>query len=155
MKLYLVQHAESKRREEDPSRPLSEKGWSDIRKVAKYAEKHLDIEVSQIIHSGKLRAKQTAEVLAEYLQPTNGLRAAESLEPLAEPNVWKNRLDEITEDIMIVGHLPHLGKLAGHLLTEDEGKDVVTFRNGGIVCLDREESGRWSVQWVVTPEIIP
>jgi len=69
MKLYLVQHAESKRREEDPSRPLSEKRWSDIRKVAKYAEKHLDIEVSQIIYSGKLRAKQTTEVLAEYLQP--------------------------------------------------------------------------------------
>jgi len=118
MKLYLVQHAESKRREEDPSRPLSEKGWSDIRKVAKYAEKHLHIEVRQIIHSGKLRAKQTAEVLAEHLHPTN-MTAADGLELLVDPKVWKNRLDEITEDILIVGHLPHLGKLAGHLLTED------------------------------------
>ena len=56
MKLYLVQHAESKRKEEDPSRPLSEKGWEDIRKMAKYAEKYLHIQVNQIFHSGKLRA---------------------------------------------------------------------------------------------------
>ena len=56
MKLYLVQHAESKRKEGDPSRPLSEKGREDIRKMAKYAEKYLHIQVKQIFHSGKLRA---------------------------------------------------------------------------------------------------
>lgn len=155
MKLYLVQHAESKRKEEDPSRPLSERGRGDIQKVAKYAAEYLSIQVNQIVHSGKLRAKQTAEVLAEHLHPANGVIAAEGLEPLADPKVWKNRLAETTEDIMIVGHLPHLGKLAGHLLTGDESKDVLTFRMGGITRLEREESGRWTIQWLITPETIP
>lgn len=154
MKLYLVQHAESKLKEEDPSRPLSEKGWEDIRKMAKYAEKYLRIQVKQIVHSGKLRAKETAEVLAEHLHSVKELMATEGLEPLADSKVWKNRLDEATEDIMVVGHLPHLGKLAAHLLTGDESKEVVAFRMGGIVCLERDESGRWAVQWMITPEII-
>jgi phosphohistidine phosphatase len=155
MRLYLVQHAESKRKEEDPSRPLSERGWEDIRRVAKYAEKYLRIRVDQIVHSSKLRARQTAEVLGEHLHPTRGVKVAEGLEPLADPKIWKNRLAEITEDTMIVGHLPHLSKLAGYLLTGDEGKEVVAFRMGGIVCLERDESGRWAVQWMINPEIIP
>lgn len=155
MRLYLVQHAESKRGEEDPLRPLSERGWKDIRKVAKYAEEYLHIQVNQIVHSSKLRAKQTAEVLAEHLHPAKGVMAAESLEPLADPKVWGNCLAETTEDIMIVGHLPHLGKLAGYLLSRDESREVVAFRMGGITCLERDESGRWTVQWIITPEMIP
>lgn len=155
MKLYLVQHAESKRKEEDPSRPLSERGREDIQKVAKYAEEYLSIQVNRIIHSGKLRAKQTAEVLADHLHPAKGVMAAEDIEPLADPKVWKNRLAETTEDIMVVGHLPHLGKLAGYLLTGDAGKDVLTFRMGGITRLERDESGRWTIQWMITPETIP
>lgn len=155
MKLYLVQHADSKRKEEDPSRPLSERGWKNIRKMARYAEKYLRIQVTQIVHSGKLRAKQTAEVLAEHLHPAKEVVAAEDLEPLADPKLWKNCLAETTEDIMIVGHLPHLSKLAGHLLTGDESKEVVAFRMGGIVCLQKDEDGRWTVQWIITPERIP
>lgn len=155
MKLYLVQHADSKRKEEDPSRPLSERGWKNIRKMARYAEKYLRIQVTQIVHSGKLRAKQTAEVLAEHLHPAKEVVAAEDLEPLADPKLWKNCLAETTEDIMIVGHLPHLSKLAGHLLTGDESKEVVAFRMGGIACLQKDEDGRWTVQWIITPERIP
>ncbi len=155
MRLYLVQHAEAKRKEEDPSRPLSEKGEQDIRRVAKYAEKHLRIQVEQIVYSGKLRAKQTAEVLAERLNPVKGVTVAEGLEPLADPRVWESQLAETIEDIMIVGHLPHLSKLTSHLLTGDETKEVVTFRMAGITYLERDESGRWTVRWMITPEIIP
>lgn len=155
MRLHLVQHAEAKCKEEDPLRPLSDKGWEDIRKVAKYAEKHLQIRVEQIVHSGKLRAKQTADVLAEHLHSVKAVTVAEGLEPLADAKVWKNRLAGTTENIVIVGHLPHLSKLTGHLLTGDEGKGVIAFRMGGIICLQKDESGRWIIQWIITPEIIP
>jgi len=37
MFLYLVQHAEAKKEEEDPARGLSEKGLQDIKKMAAYA----------------------------------------------------------------------------------------------------------------------
>lgn len=152
MRLYLVQHAEPRRKEEDPTRPLSERGWEDIRKMAKYAGEHLRIEVEQIVHSGKLRAKQTAEVLAQHLNPPKGVAADENLEPLADTEIWKKRLVKTTEDIMLVGHLPHLSKLASYLLVDNENKEVVAFRMGAIICLGRDEQHRWTIQWLITPE---
>lgn len=154
VKLYLVQHAEPKREEEDRERPLSEKGWSEIRKVAAFIAEHANIEVSSIMHSGKTRARQTAEALAEYLNPSSGIKEATGLKPLDDPSTWADRLAETKEDIMLVGHLPHLSKLSAHLLCRDENKRIVDFQMGGIVCLGRDESGLWSVCWMVIPQII-
>lgn len=154
MKLYLVQHAEPKRKEEDPARPLSDGGWESIRKMAKHARDHLQIQVEKVVHSGKLRAKQTAEALAAHLNPPKGVAADDNLEPLADPKVWKERLIETSQDIMLVGHLPHLNKLASLLLVGDEKKELLAFRMGGIACLERDQQGRWSVQWISTPETL-
>ncbi len=154
MNLYLVQHAEAKREEEDPERPLSDKGWADIRKVAAYIAEHIDIKISAIIHSGKMRALQTAEALAEHLNPPEGIKEAEGLEPLAEPSAWADRLAKAKEDTMLVGHLPYLSKLSARLLSQDENKKILNFRMGGIVCLRKDESGVWSVQWMIVPAIL-
>lgn len=150
MKVYLVQHAEAKRSDEDPERPLTKKGLKDIKRVAKYAQEYLHIKVNNIIHSGKLRAKQTAEILADHLHPAEGVGHAEGLEPLDDVEIWRKRLSEATEDTMVVGHLPHLSRLTYQLLHGD-----VAFRNGGIVCLEKDEEGHWSLQWMITPRILP
>ena len=55
MRLYLAQHAEPKSKGEDPERPLSEKGFNEITKMATYAKHHLHIEARQIFHSGKFQ----------------------------------------------------------------------------------------------------
>lgn len=154
MKVYLVQHAEAKSKEEDPDRPLSDRGRAEIRTVAAYVAEHADIEVNQIYHSGKTRARQTAEVLAAALHSADGIDQVDDLSPLAEPSVWAARLAGMTDDAMLVGHLPHLSKLAGLLLCQDETNGVVAFHMGRIVCLSRAESGDWSVRWMVTPEIV-
>lgn len=155
MKLYLVQHAKPKGREENSARSLSEEGLENIRQIAKCADKHLRIEVEQIIHSGKLRAEQTAEILAEHLNPPNGVIADENLEPLDDPKVWKKRLDETTEDIMLVGHLPHLSRLTSSLLVCDEDREVIAFKMGGIVCLQRDQQRHWAIHWIVIPDAMP
>ena len=154
MKVYLVQHAVAKSKEEDPDRPLSDRGWAEIRTVAAYAAEHADIDVKQIYHSGKARARQTAEALAAALHSVEGVEQVDDLSPLAEPSIWAARLADLTEDIMLVGHLPHLSKLAGLLLCQDEANTVVAFQMGGVVCLSQAEAGDWSVRWMVTPEIV-
>jgi phosphohistidine phosphatase len=53
-----------------------------------------------------------------------------------------------------VGHLPFLSRLASRLLAGDEDADVVSFRKGGVVCLQRGETGRWSVAWMVVPDVV-
>jgi len=150
MKLYLCQHAEAKWEEVDPNRPLTEKGYDDAWRVAAHAAGHAHVRVRRILHSSKLRARQTAEVWAEYLSPVETAQA-EDLDPQADPRVWADRLMREPEDTMLVGHLPHLARLASRLLCGDEGRGVVTFYNGGIVCLERSEGGTWSLQWAVTP----
>jgi len=154
MNVYLVQHAQAKTEQEDPERPLSEKGWSDIKKVADFIAQKGDITVKDIFHSGKTRAKQTAEVLAEQLSSSIEIGETDGLKPLDEPSIWAERLANRTEDIILVGHLPHLSKLAALLLCQDADKEVVEFQMGSIVCLGTEKSGSWSIRWMVTPNIL-
>ncbi len=154
MNLYLVQHAEPKREEEDPKRPLSEKGLADIRKVAGFISKHANVRVGGIMHSGKTRAKETAMVLAEHLKPPNGVTQAEGLKPLDAISIWIERLWGMKEDVMLVGHLPHLAKISAYLLSQDDKKTLVDFKMGGVVCLCSDEAHEWSVNWMVIPQII-
>ena len=153
MFLYLVQHGEAKSKETDPSRGLSDKGFEDIGKVADYACK-LNINVDLICHSGKTRAFQTAEVLGKSIKPENGSSEQNGLAPMDDPEIWLNRLSGIGENTMLVGHLPHLSKLAALLLCGDMDKTIINFKNACIVCLNRHDKGGWSLAWMITPDII-
>jgi phosphohistidine phosphatase len=152
MFLYLVQHADAKREEEDPTRPLSKKGLQDINRVASYVS-NLNIRVYKIFHSNKLRAKQTAEVLSENVKPIKGVSEVEGLAPLDNPDIWAERLKDIPDDVILVGHLPHLAKLASLLICGNADKNVVGFKMGRIVCLKRDDAGVWSFEWMLTPDI--
>jgi phosphohistidine phosphatase len=153
MFLYLVQHADAKKEEVDPARPLSEKGMQDIGKTALYASK-LNIKVHKIFHSSKLRAKQTAEILSEFLKPVKGATEVDGLSPMDDPGTWVDRLKTLSDDIILVGHLPHLSKLVSLLICGNSNINVVSFKMAGIVCLRRDDAGAWSLQWMITPETL-
>jgi len=154
MYLYLVQHAEAKPKEIDPDRSLSENGIETAEKVASFVGGHSDIRLTTIVHSGKKRALQTAEIFAEKLQPVEGIRQEKELEPLSTPWGWVERLAQINNNIMIVGHLPHLKRLNALLLCQDENKPIVEFQMAGVICLFRNESGIWTIEWMVIPRIL-
>jgi len=153
MLLYLVQHAEAKKEEEDPERGLTDRGFKDIAGTAAYAQK-LGITVSVIHHSGKKRALQTAQVLADSLKPEKGIAQSDGLAPMDDPEVWGKRLAGMDEDIMLVGHLPYMARLASLHLCGDKEKGIVDFKMAGIVCLKRSDDGKWAVEWMVVPEIV-
>ena len=152
MHLYLVQHAEAKKEDEDASRGLTDKGTQDINKVASYVVK-LNLKVTNIYHSGKTRALQTAQILHESVNTSAGISQTDGLSPMDEPGVWAERLGSVKDNIIIVGHLPHLSKLASLLLAGDEGKDIVNVQMASMVCLKRFDDGHWAVDWMLTPEI--
>lgn len=154
MLLYLVQHAEAKKEEEDAARPLSEKGIHDIRNTALHLS-NCGITVDSILHSGKLRARQTAEVLSGFLGPGKDISETEGLAPLDDPRIIEARLKGLNESLMIVGHLPHLGKLVSLLLCGDMERNLVLFRMAGAACLERDETGSWSLKWMIIPDILP
>lgn len=154
MKLYLVQHGEAKSKEDDQNRHLTDKGISDVKAVTKIAAQYIKGEVSRIVHSGKTRAQQTAEIIAEILNPKGGVHQEASLEPLADPLIWVEKLNKINEDTVLVGHLPYLSKLAAYLLLGDTENEIIQFKMGGMVCLERREGRDWSLVWMLIPEVV-
>jgi phosphohistidine phosphatase len=153
MVLYLVRHADARKEEEDPLRALSEKGISDITRIASCV-RQLNPHALRIFHSPKLRARQTAEILSEYLNPVKGPSEVDGLSPLDHPDIWAVRIQNTYDDTILVGHLPHLGRLASLLLCGNLAKNVIAFRTASITCLKRDDAGLWSLAWMLTPEIL-
>jgi len=150
MTLYLVQHGDALDKAQDPGRPLSQRGVSDTRRIGTVAAGY-GVRPAQILHSGKTRARQTAAILAELLQPPGGVQASPGLGPRDEVSALVHRLDELA-DAMIVGHLPFLARLASLLVAGDADCPVFAFQNGGIVCLCRDGSG-WVIRWALMPQV--
>lgn len=150
MFLYLVQHGIPKPKSEDPSQSLSDIGKTEVEAVAKVASS-LNLKISKIFHSNKLRAIQTAEILEKYLKPEEGRQEAEGLKPLDDIKIWVEKIKELNKPIMLVGHLPHLAKLSSFLITGDEEKPVINFRQGAIICLEKRENN-WMINWILHPD---
>jgi len=153
MKLYLIQHGEAKSEAEDPERSLTARGEKEVTAVSKVAGS-LRIKPLEIYHSGKLRAKQTAEIVASALKISDSLvQSAQGLNPNDDVRAWTERISKQKGDLMLVGHLPFLEKLTSFLLCGDENARLVLFRYGAIVCLDQKENKGWAVRWIFTPEM--
>ena len=153
MRLYLVQHAESKPEAEDPARGLTVKGASDVKKVADFL-KPLGLSVAAIWHSGKTRAVQTTEFFAQAISASQGIIKHDGLAPLDPVQPIEQEVSRVSEDLMVVGHLPFMGKLASALAAGSDSADAVAFQQGGVVCLERDEQGAWRIRWAVTPELL-
>jgi phosphohistidine phosphatase len=122
----------------------------DITRVALYLSQ-LNIRIQRIFHSHKLRAEQTARVLFEQLKPLGGISGSDGLSPLDAPALWAERLKNRAEDVMLVGHLPHLARLASLLLCGNADNNPVSFTMAGVICLHSDDAGGWSLQWMLTP----
>jgi phosphohistidine phosphatase SixA len=94
MRLYLVQHGEAKPEAEDPERPLTSRGTEDVKRVAGTLRK-LQIKQPKIVHSGKLRAKQTAEILGQGLNISLSLvQGSPVLNPNDPVRPWAERIQK-------------------------------------------------------------
>jgi phosphohistidine phosphatase len=154
MKLYLVQHGKAKTKDESSDRPLTDEGKDASGKTACFAAEQAQVSVNAVLHSGKTRTRDTAEIMAAYLCPVKGTIEEKDLLPNDDPQEWASRLSGEKEDIMLVGHLPQLSKLASLLLAGSDEKFSIDFKNSGIVCLQKNDNSNWLLSWLVTPEIL-
>ncbi len=150
MKVYLVRHGEAVSSQVDAERPLSEQGRADIRKITSYI-KPLGITVEHVWHSGKLRAAQTAEILAESVSVKKDCSAHNNLRPNDDIAMITDELEAYNTDIMLVGHLPFLAYLASLLIA---GRETISFDAGTITCLNRRNPGQWQIEWMITPKLL-
>jgi phosphohistidine phosphatase len=153
VRVYLVQHGQSKSEEEDPQRRLTDKGIGEVQKVANFL-RPLELRVDTVWHSGKARAQQTAELLAQAVSAQDRVAQREGLGPKDQVETTKQELERAGRQVMIVGHLPFLGKLVALLITGSEANEVVEFQFGGVVCIERRNEGRWKIAWMITPSLL-
>lgn len=152
MAAYLVQHGKSLNKTEDPEKGLSVDGKRETKRIAGVAKEY-QVEVSRIVHSGKKRARETAEILASLLSPTDGLELRSGMNPMDDVRAFADSLD-LDKDLMLVGHLPFLERLIGLLVCGNPDQTVFKLQNSGILCLDRvPEVKNLVIRWALMPSV--
>jgi len=153
MKLYLVQHGRAQSKDIDPQRSLTDEGKEETKRIAGFIKKRA-LSVDCLWHSGKKRAAQTAEILSGVFNVNNPVETRDGLAPKDDVDKVVSEINAAEGDIMIVGHLPFLSKLASRLLSGREKAEVVKFTYAGIVCLERDEENNWHLEWAVIPGLV-
>lgn len=168
MRLYLVQHGDATPKDQNPERPLSDKGRTDIERMAAFLARSR-MRVARVIHSGKTRARETAVLFADVLGPGKvveeavaGLGPNDSTDLLFQAvGPWAGDAAAGVEgagDIMVVGHLPFMGRLLSRLVSGTEDSAIAAFSPGTVACLENTEDPAglpgWTLVWVVRPELL-
>jgi len=153
MKLILVQHAEPVTKDVNAQRPLSDKGAGDAQRLGVFLARS-QAGVSRIIHSDKLRARETARHISDALGAGPAVEeAVTGLSPNDTTDMLFEAVNQWTDSAVIVGHMPHLGRLLARLVAGAEDAALVTFVPGAAVCLQRDDD-RWLIAWMLAPEVM-
>jgi phosphohistidine phosphatase len=141
--LVLVHHGDALFAEVDPQRPLSNVGRAGVDRLAQ-AVAAKGVKPAIIWHSGKLRAKQTAEAFFRACNPFAEFSATRDLQPEDRPEWIRDRLRGESKDILITGHFYHLPRLRALLAGGSEDD----FPKHGAVALTTDDGGEtWREIW--------
>ncbi len=140
--LVIIRHGEAVSGAVNPDRPLSDRGREQAATVGRWLARS-GIELDQIRHSGKTRARETAELVAAALDLTaDVVRAVDGLSPNDEVGPVAADLQSDGASVAVVGHLPHVARLASLLLAADGERVAVEFPVAGAMVLGRD-NGAW------------
>ena len=142
--LLLVHHGDAVGPDVDPMRPLSSAGRVATERVASAAMAR-GVKPAAIWHSGKLRARQTAEIVWKVCNPLSSFTAERGLLPDDPPKWIRDRLTGEDRTILIVGHMPYLPRLLG-MLTGARDERGMSFPLHGCVALEAD-GAQWTEIW--------
>jgi phosphohistidine phosphatase len=143
--IVLVHHADAVEPDLDPQRPLSSTGRAHADRLAADLATR-GVKPVAVWHSGKLRARQTAEAFLRACNPMAEFSAIRGLQPNDPPDWIRDRLAGETREVMLVGHLPSLPRIL-HALLRESPEASREFPLHGAVAL--EVSGdEWRVAWI-------
>jgi len=158
MRLFLLRHAEAAPGIPDAERALTGHGRAQVRKLAATLDWSCLADVRNIEHSGLARARQTAEDLVKLAGLKAPLVIRPGLRPNDDPRLIARDVIVSRDDRMLVGHNPHLGRLAGILLGGGAREVELILKKCGFIALERAEApnkdmplGRWRLLWLISP----
>jgi phosphohistidine phosphatase len=147
--VYLAHHGAAMNAGIDARRPLSIDGREAVERLARAAAAH-GVRPAVVWHSGKLRARQTAEAFWRECNALALFSATKDLQPDDSPTWMRDRLRHEPRDILLAGHFPHLPRLLALLLNQPEGS-AAEFPPHGLVVLTTDDDGaNWRETWRMT-----
>ena len=142
MNLVLVHHGDAVAPDVDTRRPLSPAGRDAVAHLANEAAQK-GVKPSVVWHSGKLRAKETAQAFWRTCNALAEFAASRDLQPDDPPEWIRDRIRGEARDVLIAGHFPHLPRLLVLLSRESE-----PFPLHGVVALASDDGGEsWKELW--------
>jgi phosphohistidine phosphatase len=153
MWLYLVHHGEAVVADLDARRPLSPAGVQAVEQLAEQAASR-GVKPAVIWHSGKLRARQTAEAFWRSCNPLAEFVAVRGLQPGDIPQMLRDSVLGESRDVMAVGHMPHLARALSLLTTGADAAapfplhSLIALDGGATPKIDAREL--WTEGWRLT-----
>ena len=139
MIIYVFRHGAAETKGESPeksdaSRRLTQEGRVQVKNVCEAAKK-LGASPSVIISSPLVRAKQTAEIAREILNPKAEFKIDNCLEPESNVDEIYKTLSKISknDEVMLVTHLPILGNFIADILSWKEVWTNLEMANGAMM----------------------
>lgn len=152
--LVLVHHGEAVPEETDPLRPLTPTGRADIESLGEFLASS-GVEIPRIVHSGKLRAADSAQILADKLGGAVPVEAMERISPKDTPVWLTEEVMQWNEGALIVSHTPFLSRFVSRLLFGGEQPYVLQFTPGTAACLARRPASKaWTLDWILRPTLL-
>jgi phosphohistidine phosphatase len=163
MDIYMIRHAIAVEEgtpgyESDSERPLTDKGRKKMRQIAK-GLRSIGVEFDLILSSPYVRARETAEILAEVFKMKKNITFTENLIPLGTPELLIGEINESysVDSLALVGHEPHLSTLIGILVAENSKLDI-NLKKGGVCYLSADDlhhnDHRATLEWLLTPGLL-
>jgi len=148
-RLYVLQHGDAVTKQEDPERPLSPIGCQDVERLAEYLTSK-DVLIQRIIHSGKLRAEQSAQIIAEKLAPEVTPEKYSGISPNDDAAIFVKNIDIEKESVLIASHMPFVANLSSILLSGTNAVNL-SFSPGTIACFEHHNDV-WSLKCMISPD---
>ena len=144
----------------DEDRPLTPEGRVKMQQAAE-GIRRLELKFNLIFTSPLLRARQTAEVVADVLDIQHKLKVVEALAPgRGLVGAGAGHAELFTEigaytfnRVLLVGHQPDLSELASFLLTSNRNLNI-EFKKGGLCAIEVTAippRGPGLLLWTLTP----
>ncbi|MCH9608780.1 MAG: hypothetical protein S4CHLAM45_06920 [Chlamydiales bacterium] len=142
MKVYFARHGIVDRE----TSTLSPKGRSETECVASFL-KSLDLNIKHIYTSDKARAKESAFILGSGLNiepiEMQGLHPEDPIDPIIE---------QLEDQTLYVSHLPFMERMISQLVSQNSNEQLINCDPTTVISLEKI-SGRWMINWVLSPKV--
>jgi phosphohistidine phosphatase len=140
----------------DSDRPLTPKGERKLWKIGQAVEE-LEVCFDWILSSPYLRARQTAEIIAEALDLRKRVEMCEALTPVGSPArliETINARKPAPESVLLVGHEPYLSELISLLISGSKDLPIIMKKAGFCKLeVDSLRNGKCAtLEWLLTPK---